>query len=277
LDREREKGIKRPKKNKQQREREALEAEYAGREPTFCFVKRHIRQGVLPNLLETLLKTRSNVKGMMEEVDKAVDALLYAVLDGRQLALKVVCNSVYGFLKAFILTDKDLMSAVTSYGRNMIYTVNNVIKQEFQNVRVVDVPACRKANIDPEVEPAAGEPDPRPYTYTNAYVVYGDTDSVMVCFGDVTLADCARLGAAAAKRCTELFEKPNKLAFEAVKLRSIFLNKKRYCALEIEKIIPGERMDDAIKRAKVSLKGLEGKRESLFVFFFSKQNNRKTS
>ena len=55
-------------------------------------------------------------------------------------------------------------------------------------------------------------------------------------------------------------EPPNSLAFESVKLRSLYLNKKRYAALEILKIIPGEHMRDAIKRGKVSIKGLEGKR-----------------
>jgi pentatricopeptide repeat protein len=55
-------------------------------------------------------------------------------------------------------------------------------------------------------------------------------------------------------------EKPNSLAFETIKLRSLYLNKKRYAALEIERIIPGEHMNDAIKRGKVSIKGLEGKR-----------------
>jgi DNA polymerase elongation subunit (family B) len=118
-------GIKRKKKSKKERDREALEAQFAGVEPDFCFVKKHVRQGVLPLLLDTLLKTRANVKKMMKSVNKETDALYYSVLDGRQLALKVVCNSVYGFLKAFILTDKDLMAAVTSYGRNMIYKAKN--------------------------------------------------------------------------------------------------------------------------------------------------------
>ena len=43
-----------------------------------------------------------------------------AILDGRQLALKIVANSVYGFVKANMVCDKDLMSAVTGWGRNMI-------------------------------------------------------------------------------------------------------------------------------------------------------------
>lgn len=250
-------GIKRKAKNKKDREREAAEAKVAGKEVNFCFVKRHIRQGVLPLLLETLLATRRKVKGMMKGVDPKKDPLYYSVLDGRQLALKVVCNSVYGFLKAFILTDKDLMAAVTSYGRNMIYKVHNVIKTQFQNLDVVDCPKCRAMGIDPEIIPV---PDTRPRTRTNAFVVYGDTDSVMVNFGDITLEEVAKFGAMAAKICTAQFEAPNELTFETIKLRSMFLNKKRYAALEIEKIIPGEHIDAAIARGKINIKGMEGKR-----------------
>ncbi len=166
-------GIKRKKKNKKERDREAVEAKYAGIEPDFCFVKRHVRQGVLPLLLETLLNTRANVKKMMKGVNPKTDPIYYSVLDGRQLALKVVCNSVYGFLKAFILTDKDLMAAVTSYGRNMIFTVHRIIKEQFADNDVVDCPKCRSMGIDPEIEPTPGQPDLRPRTRTKAFVVYG--------------------------------------------------------------------------------------------------------
>lgn len=82
----------------------------------------------------------------------------------------------------------------------------------------------------------------------------------MVNFGDITLAEIIAFGTEAAELCTSKMEKPNSLAFEAIKLRSLYLNKKRYASLEIEKYIPGERMVDAIARAKVSIKGLEGKR-----------------
>lgn len=71
-----------------------------GKELDFCFVKKHIREGVLPKLLTALLGQRAYVKGLMKTVDKTTQKSLYDVLDGRQLALKVVCNSVYGFLKA---------------------------------------------------------------------------------------------------------------------------------------------------------------------------------
>lgn len=123
-DLERVAGIKRKKKNKKDREREALEAQYAGVEPSFCFVKRHIRQGVLPLLLETLLEARRNVKNMMKSDQAKADKLYYSVLDGRQLALKVVCNSV--------CKEKQTSSVYLS---NMLL----VFKDGFLKIRVLNV------------------------------------------------------------------------------------------------------------------------------------------
>ena len=47
-----------------------------------------------------------------------------AVLDGRQLALKISANSVYGFTGAQIgqLPCLEISSSVTSFGREMINT-----------------------------------------------------------------------------------------------------------------------------------------------------------
>jgi len=248
------------KRSKAERERAEAEEAVAGKEPNFCFVKRHIRQGVLPLMLETLLGARRNVKGMMKRVDKLAEALKYAVLDGRQMALKVVCNSVYGFLKAFILVDKDLMAAVTSYGRNMLRIVKNVNQELFQNATVVDVEACLQLGVDPEVAPADGEYDERIYREAAGVVVYGDTDSVMINFGALNWADAVRLGNELSKACTTRFEKPNNLEFEAIKVRGMWLNKKRYAALQIEDFRGITTMAQAVEKAFVLVKGLESAR-----------------
>jgi DNA polymerase delta subunit 1 len=262
-----------------------------GKTPSFCFVKKHIREGILPKLLAGLLDARRNVKGMMKRVDEELEAMLYSVLNGRQLALKVVCNSVYGFLKAFILRDKDLMSAVTSYGRNMLYEVKRVVAAQFQQRSVVDVAQCEALGLDPELVPGEGHDDPRPRTLVNGFIVYGDTDSVMVCFGytglspgengagadgikpvHVTLAELVVIGKEMAAKCTAAFEPPNALTFETIKLRGIWLNKKRYTALEIERFIEGERIADAIARGSISVKGLEGKRRDNALIGSATQN-----
>lgn len=50
------------------------------------FVKAHLRKGILPEILEELLGARKRAKA---DLKAATDPFVKAVLDGRQLALKV--------------------------------------------------------------------------------------------------------------------------------------------------------------------------------------------
>ncbi len=234
-------------------------------QPDFCFVKKHVREGVLPKLLTSLLNQRAHVKNLMKTVNKVTQKLLYDVLDNRQLALKVVCNSVYGFLKAFILVDPRLMAAVTSYGRMMIIKTANYIEETYSaknGFTIVDREKCIELGLDYERAPQPGEPDPRPRKLQDAKIIYGDTDSVMCDFGDIGLQEAIRLGKEAAAACTGLMIKPNKLDFESVKLRSLMMKKKKYAALEIlaADVKPDDTMLTACERAKISFKGIESKR-----------------
>lgn len=312
-----------------------------GKEPVtklhgFCFVKKHIQEGILPRMLKDLLNTRKNVKKLMKwagtciglckrvfktheeaieknkdkikeieglrnaqelkewsiktmlgdlqgklnketqewkrlDLEKQIDfaqslqvipdvtleqqawEIKKSVFNGRQLAVKIVCNSVYGFLKANTITDKDLMSAVTDWGRWMINVSKDVAETQFT-----------KANG---------------YEH-DAYVVYGDTgdgksslfffifffnlffflDSIMVNFGPVSLERCVELCKECSAICTSKFVSPNLLEFETIKLSSLFINKKRYGAVEIEYVKPGETYKQALARGKLTLKGLESKR-----------------
>ena len=61
-----------------------------------CFVKTVRRKGVLPMILEELLAARKQAKQDMKTAKARGDDAAYAVYDGRQLALKVSANSVYG-------------------------------------------------------------------------------------------------------------------------------------------------------------------------------------
>ena len=58
------------------------------------FVKSSVKAGLLPEILEELLAARKRAKADMK---KAKDPLTRDVLNGRQLALKISANSVYGF------------------------------------------------------------------------------------------------------------------------------------------------------------------------------------
>ena len=62
-----------------------------------AFVKGNLRKGLLPEILENLLSARKKAKA---ELKNEEDPLKKKVLDGRQYALKVSANSVYGFTGA---------------------------------------------------------------------------------------------------------------------------------------------------------------------------------
>lgn len=61
------------------------------------FIKIPVKKGIVPMILEDLLGARKKAK---LELAKATDPFEKAVLDGRQLALKISANSVYGFTGA---------------------------------------------------------------------------------------------------------------------------------------------------------------------------------
>jgi DNA polymerase delta subunit 1 len=195
-------------------------------EPNWVFVTREVQDGILPRILRNVLAARNRVKGMLKAVDRKKDPLLHGVYDGRQLALKLVANSLYGFLKAHMLTDPRLMSSVTARGREMIGITGDVVRNDF-----------------------------------NARVVYGDTDSVMVDFGiGMDLWRGKELAEQCSALATSRFKPPNLLEFETIKVRSIYLMKKRYAALEVEWLKDGETYDDVVARAKLTSKGIQSKR-----------------
>ncbi|KAF9078186.1 DNA polymerase family B-domain-containing protein [Rhodocollybia butyracea] len=161
------------------------------------------RKGILPTILEDLIATRKRAKA---DLKKETDPFKRAVLDGRQLALKISANSVYGFTGATIgkLPCLAISSSVTAYGRQMIERT----KQE----------------VEAEYSTANGHSH-------DAKVIYGDTDSVMVRFGPNDLKKVMALGSEAADFVTAKFIKPIKLEFEKVYYPYLLISKKRYAGL----------------------------------------------
>ncbi|GAA5857179.1 hypothetical protein JCM8547_009357 [Rhodosporidiobolus lusitaniae] len=179
------------------------------------FVMAHKRKGLLPTILEDLLSARKRARA---ELKNEKDPFKRAVLDGRQLALKVSANSVYGFTGATIgkLPCLPISMSVTAYGREMI----DKTKTEVQN----------------RYNTANG------YEY-DATVIYGDTDSVMVRFGCPDLETAMKLGAEAAEFVTSKFIKPIKLEFEKVYFPYLLISKKRYAGLYWTKPEKYDKMD----------------------------------
>jgi len=100
----------------------------------YCYVKEHIRVGLLAEIEETLFNKRLEAKA---DLKRETDPDKKDVLNGRQLAIKVRMNSIYGFLKANMVCDKDLMETVTSVGRNMIDQSKNLVESTYPGSQVV--------------------------------------------------------------------------------------------------------------------------------------------
>lgn len=86
--------------------------------PSNCsFVTTSVREGLLPKILREVLSARSATKALMREAEGS----MRAVLNGKQLALKVVANSIYGFTGASkgFLPETRIASSVTKYGRGL--------------------------------------------------------------------------------------------------------------------------------------------------------------
>jgi len=83
------------------------------------FAKLENEFGVVPTILQTLLRERKNVKKQMKVTN---DPFKYSILDAKQLALKVTANSLYGQLGASTspIRERDVAACTTSTGREML-------------------------------------------------------------------------------------------------------------------------------------------------------------
>ena len=91
---------------------------------------------LLPHILKELKEFRSKAK---KDMAKAKGTPMEAVFNGKQLAYKVVMNSVYGFtgVTKGMLGLKQIASAVTSKGRQMIDETKRIVESNFDCSTVV--------------------------------------------------------------------------------------------------------------------------------------------
>jgi DNA polymerase delta subunit 1 len=192
--------------------------------PPTCFVDASVRKGLLPSILDHLLASRKAAKKQLAACGPEDDTKR-KVLNGRQLALKLSANSVYGFTGALNgpLPCLEVARSVTAYGREMIQSTKQLVQSHF-------VKEKGYAN--------------------NAEVLYGDTDSVMVKFGsdDMSMEEAIKLSKEAAEVCSAAFPDPVHLEFEKVYRPFLLMAKKRYAGLAWTKV------DD---KPSMEMKGLE--------------------
>lgn len=155
--------------------------------------------GLLPLTLDILLKKRKETRKLMETID---DDAQKSVLNGLQLAYKVVANSVYGQCGSRTSPIRNLYVAAstTAAGRNRIQDAKRIVETEF-----------------------GGE------------VIYGDTDSIFIKFPTTDLVQSMELGKQAAERITNTINrKPYKIEYEKTFYPFILFCRKRYVGLMYE-------------------------------------------
>lgn len=91
-------------------------------------------QSILPVLLSELYQKRKAVKKLMAA---ATDDFQRSLLNGKQLALKVSMNSVYGFLDANKLPCKPIALSTTAMGRQMIDQTKNFVEANYPPAKIV--------------------------------------------------------------------------------------------------------------------------------------------
>lgn len=196
-----------------------------------AFLTRTKRLGLLPMMLDTILQERKKVKKLMKK--EVPHSTMYNVMDGRQLGLKVVCNSIYGFTGAThgFLPCKTIASSVTKYGRGLILKTKSLIENHVEWGR--DGHGCK--------------------------CIYGDTDSVFVLMPktlvngatkEELINNAHQMGEIMAEYVTKQFLKPVFLEYEKTYSPYLLLKKKRYAGYKYEPGLP----------PKLHLKGIEAVR-----------------
>jgi DNA polymerase, archaea type len=190
------------------------------------FVNPDVLPGILPKMLDEVLKKRIEVKKKMKMSN---DQHEKDVLDAIQYALKIVINSAYGWCgyKRSRLFNLTVASAVTAYGRDIIMAAS----EKIESIKL--------------------ENNNKKFSF---HVVYNDTDSAYIevlSDDEVTIDDANAVGQKVADIVSEPMIYPMKLNYEGYARRAIFLAKKRYGMWLMEK---GK---DGVIKDKIKVKGME--------------------
>lgn len=181
---------------------------------------------ILPEIVKELLHARKLTR---QQMATEKNPSILANLNGRQLALKVSANSVYGFtgVREGIHPCQEVAETVTKIARESIQHVIRVSEQKYD---------CR--------------------------VIYGDTDSVMLQDNaTLSMEECHAKALRMADEISMDFRHPMKLEFEKIYSRYIISNKKRYAGTMFV-----EGKDGKMTFEKIDVKGLETARRGTTAY-----------
>uniref|UniRef100_A0A250Y8P2 DNA polymerase zeta catalytic subunit n=1 Tax=Castor canadensis TaxID=51338 RepID=A0A250Y8P2_CASCN len=178
-----------------------------------AFVKPSVRKGILPRMLEEILKTRFMVKQSMKAYKR--DRALSRMLNARQLGLKLIANVTYGYTSANFSGRMPCIEV----GDSIVHKARETLERAIKLVN-----------------------DTKKW---GARVVYGDTDSMFVLLKGATKEQSFRIGQEIAEAVTATNPKPVKLKFEKVYLPCVLQTKKRYVGYMYETLDQKDPIFDA--------------------------------
>ena len=155
------------------------------------FIRREVYSGIFPEILSTLIEARGKVKGLM----RSANSEERRILNAKQLALKDMSNSFYGYIgyvraRLYVL---EMASAITAYGRENLEKTKKLVEGKF--------------DVD---------------------VVYGDTDSIFLKTKITDLEKAKELGEEIAAYVSGHLEGSLELESEKIYKTFLILTKKRY-------------------------------------------------
>jgi DNA polymerase elongation subunit (family B) len=179
------------------------------------------RKAIMPSVLQELLAARKVYKKMKKQ---ATTPFLTDLYDQRQLAVKVVANSLYGQCgaKTSSFYEIDIAASTTATGRKLLMYARAIVEGCYKN-RVCDTKNHGKVKTDAEY-------------------IYGDTDSVFFSFnlkdmdgipikGKKALEITIELAVEAGELATMWLKDPHDLEYEKTFDPFLLLSKKRYVGM----------------------------------------------
>ena len=166
------------------------------------YVRKNLREGILPIILKELLLTRIMVKRSMKLYSP--DSTTYKHLHSRQLGIKLLANVIYGYTSAGFsgrMPNSEIGDTIVSLGKTIVLSSTKFIEE-----------------------------NPK----WNAKVIYGDTDSMFVSIANASVKEAIKIGNEMAEEITKRNPEPIKLQFEKVYCPLVFNSKKHYAGYKWE-------------------------------------------
>ena len=235
--------------------------------------------GILPQILMGLLGERKSTRKLMES---ETDPFVISIMDGKQLALKVTANSLYGQLGAktspiFLL---ELAASTTAVGRKQLELARDFVENHLDRIMKevyvnLENPEKLDEIFNKELKDKTGKPNLKDRDWViesvkdiySKYTIkpstlYGDTDSVFnrpnffdlegkPVSGPETIKPAIILGQLTSKLVQARQQYPQELSYEKVFCPWIIVSKKRYI---------GKKYEEDDKKYKVASMGLVLKR-----------------